>query len=246
MRRNTGSGKLPVRMLVWGIVALVMRKTLYTTATDIKGLLLRYQPLEIALTVLTVGVLIRIVLASRKQEPSGNYEACYKADLLSALGAVAAGAGILMTVLTADFAAVNYLALARHYLGLAAPVCLLIAGISRALGKKPFFLLHVVVCLYFLLHIVSSYQAWSSHPQMQDYIFSLLGVNALMFYGFYTAALEADCGNVRMMLGMGLAAIYLCSAELARSSCPWLYLGGMVWVLTDLCSMCKNEEKEVT
>ena len=121
-------------------------------------------------------------------------------------------------------------------------LCLLLAGISRALGKRPFFLLHVVVCLYFLLHIVNHYQLWSSQPQMQDYIFSLLGVMALMFFSFYTAALEADCGNDRMLFGMGLSAIYLCCAELARSSCPWLYLGGLVWVLTDLCSMRKCEQ----
>ena len=184
-----------------------------------------------------------IILAARKQEPSGDYEDCYKADLLSALGAVAGGAGILMTAGSADSAMVNYLALACRYLGLAAPVCLLLAGIARALGKKPFFLLHVVVCLYFLLYIVSSYQTWSSHPQMQDYIFSLLGAMALMLYGFYTAAMEAGCGNRRMMFGVGLAAIYLCSAELARTSCPWMYLGGTLWVLTDLCSMRKREEK---
>ena len=82
-------------------------------------------------------------------------------------------------------------------------------------------------------------------PQMQDYIFSLLGAMTLMFYGFYTAAMEAGCGSRRMMLGMGLAAVYLCSAELARSANPWLYLGGIFWVLTDLCSMRKSEEKSI-
>ena len=243
MKRDSGSARLSLSMLFFGIVALVLRRNLYATAVDVKGLLLRYQPLEIALLVLTAGVTIRFVLAARKQEPSGDYEDCYKADLLSALGAVAGGAGILMTADPVDSAMVNYLALACHYLRLAAPVCLLLAGIARAVGKKPFFLLHVVVCLYFLLYIVSSYQSWSSQPQMQDYIFSLLGAMTLMFYGFYTAAMEAGCGSRRMMLGMGLAAVYLCSAELARSANPWLYLGGIFWVLTDLCSMRKSEEK---
>ena len=57
MKRNSGSYRLPVMMLIWGIAALVLRKALYATAVDVKGLLLRYQPLEIALTVLTIGVL---------------------------------------------------------------------------------------------------------------------------------------------------------------------------------------------
>lgn len=242
MKRNSGSHRLPVMMLIWGSAALMLRKTLYATAVDVKGLLARYQPLEIALTVLTVGVLIQILVAVRKREASGGHGDTFASGIGCAIGSVAAGAGILVTVWNTAPAMGSYLELAWRYLGLVAPVCLLLAGISRALGKKPFFLLHVVVCLYFLLHIVNHYQLWSSQPQMQDYIFSLLGVMALMFFGFYTAALEADCGNDRMLLGMGLSAIYLCCAELARSSCPWLYLGGLVWVLTDLCSMRKYEQ----
>lgn len=243
MKRNSGSHRLPVMMLIWGIAALVLRKALYATAVDVKGLLLRYQPLEIALTVLTVGVLVRIAVAVRKGKRSGAYEDDQFAGLPGAVGNVAAGAGILITVLTTAPGMGGYLESAWRCFGLAAPVCLLLAGIAKALGKKPFFLLHVAVCLFFMLHIVTRYQIWSGHPQMQDYIFALLGAMALLFYGFYTAALEAGCGNFRMVLGMGLAAIYLCMAELAGSSCPAMYLGGIAWVLLDLCSMKCLEKK---
>ena len=243
MNRNSGSHRLPVMMLIWGIAALVLRKTLYATAVDVKGLLVRYQPLEIALTVLTVGVLTRIVLAVYKQKGSDSYEDYRFAGLPGAVGNVAAGAGILVTVLTAAPGMGSYLETLWHYLGLAAPVCLLLAAFAKIGGKKPFFLLHVVVCLFLVLHIVTRYQAWSGHPQTQDYIFALLGDMCLVFFGFYTAALEAGCGNFRMMQGMGLAGIYLCSAELARSSCPALYLGGIVWMLTELCSMQAPEKK---
>ena len=243
MKRNSGSAKLPVMMLLWGIAGLALRAALYATAVDVKGLLLRNQPLEIAALVLTAGVLCRILFLIRKQKEDRCFEDLYSAGLMAAVGQVAAAAGILVTVLTAGSGMGGYLEIAWRYLGLAAPVCLLLAGIMRMLGKKPFFLLHVVVCLFFLLHIVTRYQLWSGHPQMQDYVFSLLGAMALMFFGFYTAALEADCGNLPVMMGMGLAAIYLCTAELARSSCPALYLGGIVWVLTDLCSMQKTENK---
>ena len=245
MKRNSGSYRLPVMMLIWGIAALFLRKTLYATAVDIKGLLLRNQPLELALTILTIGTLVRIVLAVRKQKGSCDYEDYSAAGIPGAIGNVAAGAGILITMLNATPGLENYLEYAWKILGYAAPVCLFLTGISRILGKKPFFLLHVVVCLFFVLHIVTRYQTWSGHPQTQDYIFSLLGAMALLFYGFYTAALEAGCGNYRMMRGMGLAAIYLCMAELARSSCPWLYLGGALWTLTDLCSMHIDAQKSL-
>ena len=243
MKRNSGSRKLSVLMFVFGIAALVLRKTLYTVAVDVKGLLLRNHPLEIALAALTGLALTVVVLAVWKRKGSSAYEDHYSADLPAAFGNLAAGAGILVTVLTGVSEMGSYLEGVWRILGLAAPVCFGLAGVARIRGKRPFFLLHVVVCLFFMLHIVTRYQSWSGHPQMQDYIFALMGAMALLFYGFYTAAQEAGCGNFRMMLGMGLAAIYLCMAELARSSCPAMYLGGIAWVLLDLCSMKCPEKK---
>ena len=242
MNGNSGSKKLPVMMLIWGITALVLRKVLYATAVDVKGLLLRNHPLSIALTVLTIGVLIRIVLAVRKLDAADNYEELYVSGLPGAIGNAAAGAGILVTVLTASPGMGSYLESAWRILGLAAPVCFVVAAMVRVFGKKPFFLLHVVACLFFVLHIVTRYQLWSGNPQMQDYVFSLLGTMTLLFFGFYIAAMEAGCGSFRMRFGMGLAAVYLCLGELARSSCPALYLGGILWVLTDLCSI-RNQKK---
>ena len=240
MKGNSGSGKLSVMTVLFGIAALAMRRALYATAVDVKGLLMRNQPLGIALTVLTLGVLIRIALAARKEDKD-LCETRASANLPAAVGSVAAAAGILMTVRTGAVFMGSPLENAWHVLGLAAAPCLLLAGIARLFGKKPFFLLHVVVCLFFAVHIVTRYQLWSANPQLQDYVFALLGAMALMFFGFYTAAREADCGNERMRLGTGLAAVYLCLVELARSSCPELYLGGAVWVLTEL-----NNKKHIS
>ena len=238
MKAKSGSAVLPVLMLILGAVAYGLRTALYGVAVDVKGLLLRGHPLEIALAALSAVALILAALAGRKQEPdaesSGNF--------LAALGNAAAGAGILVTVLTAPSMPAGYLTSAWQILGYTAPVCLLLAAFARAMGKQPLFLLHVAVCLFFLVHIVTRYQLWSANPQMQDYVFALLGAMALMFFGFYNASQEAGLGNQRMKLGMGLAAVYLCLAELARSSCPALYLGGILWVLTDLGSKKKQKE----
>jgi len=243
MKRNSAGTMPVVTTLFWGILALVLRRQLYLTGVDARNLLVQNHPLSIAVTVLTIGMLIRTVLLVRKREDDRCYEKLYGGRLPGALGNLAAGAGILLTVLTAAPVAAGYLQAAWYWLGLAAPVCMLLAAIVRMLGKKPLFLLHVVACLFFVLHIVTRYQLWSSLPQMQDYLFSMLGAMALMFFGFYTAALEADCGNVPMMWGMGLAAVYFCTAELARSSCPWMYLGGIVWVLLDVCGMSQMEKE---
>ena len=242
MKRNAGSILRPVLMLILGAAAFALRTSLYAVAVDVKDLLLRGHPLEMGLIALTVAAMLLAVLVAWKQEKSGT-AATGLGNLVAAVGNVATGAGILVTVLTAGSTQTGYLALAWQYLGLIAPVCLLLAGITRALGKRPFFLLYVAACLFFLVHIVTRYQLWSANPQMQDYVFALLGAMALMFFGFYEASQEAGCGDSRMKLGMGLAAIYLCLAELARSSCPALYLGGILWVLTELCTTKKTEAK---
>lgn len=241
MRGNSGSRRLPVMVLLCGIAALVMRRLLYAVAVDAKGLLVRNHPLTIALVLLTAVVLLFVALAVRKFRGCGGEQDA--ASIPAALGNAAASAGILVTVLTAAPMMNGHLGSIWRILGLAAPVCLLLAGVVRGLGRRPFFLLHVVVCLFFMLHIVTRYQLWSGNPQMQDYVFSLLGVMGLMFFGFYTAAQEAGCGSFSMKLGMGLAAVYLCLAELGRSSAPALYLGGILWVLTELFSMQRTEEK---
>ena len=61
MKGNSGSGKLSVMTVLFGIAALAMRRALYATAVDVKGLLMRNQPLGIALTVLTLGVPNRFI-----------------------------------------------------------------------------------------------------------------------------------------------------------------------------------------
>jgi len=237
MKRNSVSRKLSVLMLIFGIAALALRKTLYAVAIDAKGLLMRNHPLEITLLALTAVVLIMLLLTLRKLDPSGLSYSSKSAFLSGAIGNTAAGIGILITTLTGAPGMGGALENGWSILGLTAPVCMLLAGISRLFRKEPFFLLHVTVCLFFALHIVAHYQLWSSNPQMQDYVFSLLGAMTLMFYGFYTAAREAGYGSLPIQMGMGLAAIYLCLAELARTSCFALYLGGILWVLADLFSM---------
>ncbi len=246
MNQNSGSRKLPLIMLAFGIAGLLLRMGLYAVVVDAKGLLLRNHPLTIALTVLTAAALTVVVLAVRKMEKDCCFEDCYPANMPAALGSVAAAVGILATVFLGAPAMGGYLGRAWRLLGLAAPVGLLLCAMARVQGNRPFFLCHVAVCLFYVLHVVTRYQLWSGNPQLQDYLFSLLGCMTLMFFGFYAAALEAGCGNRRMTMAMGLAAIYLCMTELGQSSDPWLYLGGTLWVLTDLVSMRKpaaHEEK---
>ena len=222
--------------LLCGMMGLYLRRQLYLTAVDEKNLLLRHTPLELGLLVLSAGFLLFLMLIIRKTSDCARYEDHYRSGILSALGHWALAAGIWYTVRSGGLPAGGYLGNAWYWLGQAAPVCLLLAGGARLLGKRPFFLLHVVLCLFLLVHIVGNYQLWSSNPQLQDHLFSLLSIADLALLAYYTAAFETDRGDCRMVRLTGLAGVFLCLTELGRTSQPLLYAGGALWALTILCS----------
>lgn len=237
MKTRKNGSWLTLAMLLFGIIAFSLRRQLYLTAVDDKNLLLRGTPLEQGLLLLTVGVLIFLLLALRKTAGFGWYEDHYGASILAAVGHVAMALAILYTMLTERPSIMGHMGTAWRWLGLAAPFCLLLAGRARQADEKPFFGLHVEVCMFLIVHIVNHYQLWSSNPQTMDYLFSLLSMIALALFAYYTAAFETDCGNCRMVRLTGLAAVYLCLAELGWSTQPLLYLGGMLWALTSMCSV---------
>ena len=110
--------------------------------------------------------------------------------------------------------------------------------------------LYLVPSLYLMLFVVGQYRIWSSNPQIQDYIFDLLGAMALMFFLIYWALFCVGMGRRRPQLFMGLAAVYLCLVAQIQTVAPFLYAGGMGFAATGLCSLypvakpVQPEEKE--
>ena len=229
-------------VLLLSVGAGFLRRILYAAALDEKGLLVRNHPIAIALWALVAVGSLLILWATRRCGGKSSYEDNFGPSTLAVLGHSFMACAVLMMTLQVTFPLPGPLGLIWKVLGFASAAGLVWAGLYRKLGKLPFFGIYAALCLFLLLYLVSCYQLWSSNPQLQDYVFALLGAMGLMFFGFYTAAMEADCGSYRMRLGAGLAAIYLCLGELARSSCPALYLGGILWVLTDLFSIRNKQE----
>lgn len=237
MKNRLKANNLPVIIAALGGIALVLRRVMYATAVDAKGLLPLHHPLAIALGVVSVVVVLYCALAVRKLDGSAEYADNFGASTSAAVGHVLAALGILATVLLKEPLMPNYLGKGWYVLGMASWVCLFLAGFARMRGKQPNFLLHLIPCLFLLLHIVNQYQIWSGNPQSQDYVFALFGTMALMFFAFYNSAFDVGIGRRRMQLFMGLMAVYFLLAELANTQYLWLYVGGIAWALTDLCSL---------
>ena len=131
-------------------------------------------------------------------------------------------------------------------LALASVPCLAAAGLARKQGRRPFFLLHMTVCLFLVVHIVNQYRSWSGNPQLQDYAFSLFGQVAMVFFAYYTAAFDVGLGKRRMQLGMGLAAVYLNLTGLSWGDYPLVCLGCLAWAFTDLCALTPKPRPKKT
>lgn len=227
---NNGKKLLAVPVAA-GFAAAVLRELLYRFALDDKGLLRAHHPLSFALLALTVFTVAAVLLFVKKQQPETNPDRFGR--ILAAVGSAVLALGIAFPGGTAvsQMEALNTVYLAVRWLAVAS---MLAAAVCRLLDKSPSFLLYGAACLFFSVHMVMRYQAWSSHPQMLDYAYVLMAGIFLDLFAYYNAAAEAGVRKPGMRLGCGLLAWYFCCAALPRGEFVLLYAAGAVWALTNL------------
>lgn len=245
MKTPNQNTHLPRNVLLLGAVGMALRWLLYATALDERRLLPTFHPLAICLGLLTAAALLYIIASVWKLNGDGAYENNFFPSPLAAGGQAAAAVGILVTMLH-DAPALQdvlgtmlpgFLPSLWLVLGFLSVPCLLMGAYCRLKGKKPYFLLHVVPCLFFVLQIVVHYRLWNSKPQLMSYVFSLFGTAAMALFAMYTVLFEVDIPRRRMHLGMGLAAVYFCAVSLSDMRYPLLYLGAIAWAITGLCTL---------
>lgn len=241
MKTDFKKYRLPVLAAILGSAAGVLRAALLLLGTDEKGLLIPGHPLDILVWVITAAAILGVAALVRKLDGSQQYDHNFAPSGAACLGCFALAAAIAVTTLTGlgGFAKLDRI---RDICGLLAIPAALWAGICRRKGTRPFFLFHAAVCLYLTLYAVSRYQSWSSLPQLQDYVFSVLASCLLPLFGYYQTAFDVDMGNRRMQLGTGLLAAFFCITALAGATDPVLYLGGAIWTLTNLCSLNPRDD----
>lgn len=226
MKTLLKSKYLPLLFLGLGAVGFFLRKGLYASALDGKNLLLRGQPLEIVLW-LAAAVALAVALLSAKQAapvfPGSR--------ILRSAGSVVAAIGIGLTVLLGKPA--GTLGIVWMVLGVLSFASLDVAAKQQWDGKQPFFLLHAIVCVFFAVHMVSCYQGWSSNPQIQDYVFTLLASVGLMLFAYQKAACAVSCGSQKLLRFFGLVTVFTCCTALSGTEYPLLYLAGMLWTLSN-------------
>lgn len=241
MRKMRNPQDLPLFTALAGIVGLTLRRQLYIWGPDDKGLLQTGHPLALVLWLVTAVVLAALAGKVWKSKGINSYEANFAPSRAAAAGHILAGAGFALTALLNEPLLRSALGSGWTVLGILSGPCLMLAGIARAGGKKPFFGLYMVPCLFLVLHVIDHYQLWSGDPQIHNYVFELLAAMALILFAYHNAAFCVDSGSRRMQLFSGLAALYLGLTALGRTEHLFLYAGGLAWVVSGLCALAPKQ-----
>lgn len=233
MKKGFKQNVLSVVVVLLGVVGYYLRSGLYTVGIDGKNLLVRGHPLELALWACTAAAVLAAMLAAMSRQDALTAEGYSVKFLLSGLGHILAAASILLTVLGRASILGSMVSIWKGA-GIITALLLCLAGLTLALGKRPFFGGYAAGCVFFALHLVGHYQAWCSDPQLQNYVFSFLGGLFLMVFSYFQAAALVGLGKPAQQRLCTLLALYCCMVSLANTQYLVLYLSCGLWAASGL------------
>lgn len=217
---------IPLLALLSGLVCAGLRWLLFRNHTDALGLLETGTLVETGIFLLTGLCLVLFALAARRGWAGENK--------LAAPGQMLGGLGIFLTALTHSGQMAGPVGTLWKILGLVAGICLIVQGVCVARKRPASFLLPLAVCVFFLLHLIDNYRGWSSQPQLQKYLFDLLGILSLTFFSYCDAARKVSLGKPKTRIFSGLCAVYFCLAAIPGTpEFTVLYALCALWALTD-------------
>lgn len=234
MKFDLKYNQLPLFTLLCGGLGALLRLWLYGTGLDEEGLLVTAHPagiLVLILSALTIAVLLWFL---RHFSAQGKYPRQFPASVWGSLGAFVAAACILLAAMLDLIRRENALAVLAGFLGIAAAGAMAMTALCRYKGMRPNFLFHTVICLFFVVRLISRYQNWSADPQLHDYCFQLLATVCAMLYSYHRAALDLKNGNRRALVVIGLLGTYFCCLSVVASDAYFFYAAIGAWMVSNL------------
>ena len=240
MNNLSQMGFFPWVSLISGSVGLGLRCWLLSAMNE-DGLLPMYHIagiLSLVLLLTTAGLLFWLL---RGAIPSNAYRHIFPPSTLAAAGTAIGAAGLGISAFTVE--ATGLLGMLVPLLGIASIGALLYASYCRMIGLRPNSLLHGVMVVYVLFRILTCCRIWGAEPQLQLYLFPMLGAMFLLLACFFRAEADALAGDYRKYLFFGQIALFCCVMCLPGDD--WLfYLSAAVWLSTDYCVLPSRQIQE--
>ena len=245
MNENLSRKLYPLLGLALGLVGAGCRFLLYALGMDEKGLLVPGHPAAVLLWVVTAAAVLAAVLAAMtfREDNKAPDETCR--SIPEALGTAVMALGVLSTLLLPENNGIATLLRLHRILSVLAFFCLLAAAVFRLMGKPVPFGCYAGAAVFFFVHVVTRYRAWSGNPQMADYLHALGAGLCLSLFSYYETALVVGLGGRRQRFALGILGIFCCVAAAARGEYPALHLCGAVWILSVLLTVRPGESKEL-
>ena len=235
---------LPIMVLATGILGLLLRLWLHSSADSSTGLLAANHPASFLLWALTLAVVAAIVWVSRDLKCAPRYKFNFPPFLPGAVGCLLGAVSIGISAVSEWIQYPDTLTVVASLLGILSTAALLFLADARRKGSRPSLLYYGVICLYFMFRLVSQYRHWSADPQLMNYCFPLLASVCLMLSAYHNAAFLAKQGNRRMHTIFHLCAVYFCFLSLLGSDNFLFYLGTGIWMVTNLCNLTPMRRRE--
>ena len=245
MNENLSRKLYPLLGLALGLVGAGCRFLLYALGMDEKGLLVPGHPAAVLLWVVTAAAVLAAVLAAMtfREDNKAPDETCR--SIPEALGTAVMALGAFSTLLLPENNGIATLLRLHRILSVLAFFCLLAAAVFRLMGKPVPFGCYAGAAVFFFVHVVTRYRAWSGNPQMADYLHALGAGLCLSLVSYYETALVVGLGGRRQRFALGILGIFCCVAAAARGEYPLMHLCGAVWILSVLLTVRPGESKEL-
>lgn len=225
MKSTTKKLLLYIPITALGVWCAWLQDRVLTSGFDARGLLVTDNPELVLLWGLTAGLFLALVPVVLTLGAPGTYEENFPRCVLS--GTVTIAAGLLM-----GFTGLNGLVpgqLLRPCLTMAAGVLMALCGVCRLAGRRPVFVLDLLIGLYYAAHLLWSYSGWNADPQIQRYAFQLLAGAAVMLFTIHRARCAVGMMDRRRMVFLGLWGIFLCFAAIPGSDSVTFFLASGLW-----------------
>lgn len=241
MKHTSFTKYLPLGTLCAGILGALLRTWLYASGTDEKGLLIPGHPANILTWLLTGAVTGLLVYFSLPLKEGKKFRFNFPASINSAVGCLAAALGIFVDAM--GHLGGTTLQNITGFLGIFSTMALVFISHCRLKGRYPSVLFNALICLYLMLRLVGLYQTWSAAPQLQDYVFPLLGCVAVMLACYHDAAFAANAGSRQRHTFYHMMAVYLCLTSLPHNDSYLFHLTLSAWMLTGHCNLTPMARK---
>lgn len=244
------NGKRNISLLPWlvcicGGMGAALWELMNTLCRDEKGLLRPWNLPGILLAVLSVALCVLVLWKTRHLDGTQRYGVNFPPSPWSGLTSIAAALGILWMLIAVPAQRQDMLATVHRLLGFLSIPCLILTGLGRWKGKRPNFLFHGILCLFFGIHLAEQYRVWSSDPETADYLCQLLACAGLTFTAYHRTAFDAGLGKRKQHLITGLLTAYFCLTSLFVEGSGCFYLTCGLWAGADLC-LFPSEPSECT